>query len=133
MEKHQHTEACVWKAYPGGQQSCVTAKNEREKALRAAGKLKPSGDPDRYRRQPEDGWEAEFGPVPLKERNRDWYDEVIVLRALNLEPTGRSPYPLEWAAIVRRMNWNEVSSAKLGETLGLTEWYVNERRRVFSE
>jgi hypothetical protein len=133
MEKHRHTEACVWKVYPSGQQSCVTAKNEREKALRAAGKLPRTGFRFRDRRQPPDGWEDEFGPVPLRELNRDWYDEVIVQRALNLERTGRNPYPLEWKAIVARVNWDTVEKHKLAEAIGVSEWYLKDRRRTYSE
>lgn len=125
MEKHKHTEACVWKVYPSGQQACVTAKNERERALRAAGKLKKTGDPDRYRRQPEDGWEDEFGPVPLKVPNRDWYDEVIVIRALTKTPTGRRPYPKEWEEIVRRMPHNDITTRDLAEATGISQEYVS--------
>lgn len=132
MEKyqHQHTETCVWKTYPSGKQSCVTAKNERERAARIAGTLKPSGDPNRHRRQPKDGWESEFGPVPLKSRDRDWYDEVIVRRALNLEPTGRTPYPLEWRAIVNRVDWDRVSIPDLARCTGVSQWYLGNRRQT---
>lgn len=122
---HQHTEACVWKVYPGGQQGCVTAKNERERRKRAEGTLKPSGDPDRYRRQKPDGWEDEYGPVPLKERNRDWYDWVIVHRALTKTPTSRTPYPMEWAEIIRRMNVNGATMSDVAEATGVTLDYVS--------
>lgn len=127
MEKfsHLHTEACVWKVYPSGQQSCTTMKNERERWKRANNVLPKTGDPDRWRRQAPDGWETEYGPVPLKERDRDWYDEVIVFRALTKRATGRRPFRLEWAEIIRRMPQNDVTTAEVAESCGVTLDYVS--------
>ena len=132
MEKfqHRHTEACVWKTYPSGQQSCVTAKNERERFKRANGTFKPSGNPDRWRRQPTDGLEDEYGPVPARVRDRDWYDEVIVLRVLNQEAPGRNPYRLEWEQIVKRMDLAQLSAAEVADVVGVTERYVMDLRRI---
>lgn len=126
---HVHTEACVWKVYPSGQQSCTTAKNEREQAKRAAGTLIKTGDPYRGRRQPPDGWEDEFGPAPIRALDREWYDEVIVTRALNRERCGRRPYRLEWAEITRRMDNSRVTEEDVALSTGVTISYVSDRRR----
>lgn len=50
-----------------------------------------------------DGLEAEYGPVPALVPDHEWYDRVIVDRALTGHVTKRTPYPLEQAEIVRRM------------------------------
>lgn len=132
MEKfeHLHTEACVWKRYPSGQQSCVTAKNERERWKRAHGILKRTGDPYRGRRQAPDGLEAEYGPVPPKVPDKEWYDTVIVSRVLNKENPGRNPYRLEWAEIVKRMDRAGLTPHQVADIVGVTERYVQDLRRV---
>lgn len=127
---HRHTEACVWKTYPSGQQSCVTAKNERERAKRAAGTFRSGGDPKRYLRQKPDGWEAEFGPVPDRERNRDWFDQVIVDRALTKRPTGRTPYPLEWAEIIRTLPKVKITEVDLATATGVTPDHISNLKRL---
>lgn len=126
---HEHSATCVWKRYPNGKQQCVTAKNERERAKRAAGTLKRTGSPDRWRRQPPDGWEDEFGPVPLKERDRDWYDRVVVHRVLNQEAPGRRPFYREWAEIIGKMQARGLSAMEVARVVGVSEWYVNLMRR----
>lgn len=50
-----------------------------------------------------DGLEAQYGPIPDLVPDHEWYDHVIVDRALTGHATGRPPYPLEQAGIVRRM------------------------------
>lgn len=72
-----------------------------------------------------DGFEDLFGPVPEPVPNSEWFDEVIVIRALNKQTTGRNPYPLEWAEIFERMPRSEVTVEDLAVSTDLTEGYVH--------
>jgi len=121
---HTHNKDCVWTTYPSGLQQCKTARNERDRARAAKGLMVRGGDPDRYRRQDPDGWEDEFGPVPLKVPRHEWYDRVIVERALTHESTGRKPYKLEWAEIVRRLPEARVTTTDVALATGVTQEYV---------
>jgi hypothetical protein len=76
-----------------------------------------------------DGLEAEYGPVPALVPNKDWFDEVIVVRALAKRPTGRRPYPLEWAEIIRRMPRTELTDEQVAEVTGVTTNYLDKLRR----
>lgn len=127
---HIHTEDCRWKVYPSGKQECTTARNERARERKVAGEFKSSGNPDRYRRQKPDGWEDEFGPVPLKVAQRDWYDEVVVIRALTKQRTGRYPTAPEWADIIRRMPRAEVVDADVARSTGVSSEYVSRLRSL---
>lgn len=75
-----------------------------------------------------DGLEAEYGPVPDLVPDEEWYDEVIVIRALSKQPTGRLPYPLEWAEIIRRMPRAEVLDEDVAEATGTTVGKVSKMR-----
>ena len=132
MEKfeHTHTPDCVWKRYPSGKQQCLTYRNEKDRFQRRNGTFKKTGDPDRWRRQPPDGWEDLYGPVPPKARDNEWYDEVIVLRVLNKEKPGRNPYRLEWEDIVKRMKVSQITASEVAEVVGVTERYVMDLRRI---
>lgn len=72
-----------------------------------------------------DGWEDLFGPVPDPVPNAEWFDEVIVIRALNKQRTGRNPYPLEWAEIFARLPRSEAQVEDLAESTELSEGYVH--------
>ena len=48
-----------------------------------------------------DGLEAEFGPVPARVPERDWFDHVAVLRALSGASVGRRLSPLEKTEVDR--------------------------------
>jgi hypothetical protein len=75
-----------------------------------------------------DGYEDLYGPVPDLVPDAEWFDEVIVLRALNKEATGRTPYPLEWAEIIRRMPRADVIDADVADATGTTVEYVSRMR-----
>lgn len=49
--------------------------------------------------QAPDGWEDEFGPVPLKVSDTVWVDRVVLQRRLNDEPVGRDLTPGEARAL----------------------------------
>jgi hypothetical protein len=72
-----------------------------------------------------DGFEDLFGPVPDPVPNAEWFDEVIVIRALNKQRTGRNPYPLEWAEIFSRLPRSEATVEDLAESTALTLGYVH--------
>lgn len=100
---HIHTEDCRWTVKGDGKRRCLTARAELERAQRAQGKRTPAEIRRRDYRQEPDGWEDEFGPVPLRVPQTQWYDEVVVLRLLNGENVGpRRPYRLEWAEFFKR-------------------------------
>lgn len=93
------------KTGPGPCAECAEAKRTRKlEAARERRKSAPKVPSGRTHVNPVpvDGWEDEFGPCPRPVRNRDWHDRVIVSRVLNGEPSGRPPYPLEWAEIFDR-------------------------------
>lgn len=71
-----------------------------------------------------DGFEDEYGPVPDFVPNSEWYDEVIVVRALTGYPTGRRPYKLEQAEIVRRMVGKD--QAEIAHWCGVSESTMSE-------
>lgn len=57
-----------------------------------------------------DGFEDDFGPIPVAVPDAKWHDEVIVHRALSLTVTRRKPTPLEARTIVlgaRQKHTNE--------------------------
>lgn len=117
--KHRHGPECEWTVWASGQQVCKAYLAEKD---------------ERRRAQPEDGWEDEFGPVPPKERDAKWFDQVIVDRALRLQPTGRKPTPLEIRAIVSQSEFvpffreNMAKRIQLAECVGVdfktvTTWF----------
>lgn len=75
-----------------------------------------------------DGFEGQYGPVPDLIPDEDWFDEVIVIRALNKQACGRSPYPLEWAEIIRRMPRADVVDEDVAQATGVTAKYVSDMR-----
>lgn len=78
-----------------------------------------------------DGYEDVYGPIPARVPNSEWYDEVIVIRALTHQKTGRIPYPKEWAAIFQREHaWAEVSNQSLADAIGVQiDWITRMRSR----
>lgn len=90
------------KAETGPCKPCQAENRKRYLKNRADRGLPPPPSRDTIS-QPADGWEDEFGPVPFRVLDRYWYDPVIVRRALLGYPTGRVPYRLEQAEIVRRL------------------------------
>lgn len=78
-----------------------------------------------------DGLEAEYGPVPDQVPDSKWFDEVIVDRALNKQPTGRTPYPLEWAEILRRMMRAEVTDEDVAQAARITVQHMTVLRGKF--
>lgn len=81
--------------------------------------------PDKRVKPVSDGLEAEYGPIPDLVPNSEWFDEVIVARALNRVRCGRSPYPLEWAEIIRRMPRAEVTDEDVAFSTGTTAKVVS--------
>lgn len=95
---HTHTDKCDWEApRRDGKRRCRTARLERERAAHAAGTHDRRG----YKIQV-DGFEPEYGPIPKRVPHTRWYDEVIVLRLLAGQKTGRPPGPLEWIEFFAR-------------------------------
>lgn len=113
---HIHTEECRWTVKPDGKRRCLTARSARERDNRAR----------EYRQKP-DGWEDEFGPVPLRVPHTKWYDDVVVLRLLNGENPGRRPYRLEWEAFFKRNK--TVTFQQVLQATGLTSEALREKCR----
>lgn len=109
---HVHTEACQW-TIKNGRRRCKTARNE--------------ADP---RKAPmPDGWEDEFGPAPRRVMEKDWYDEVVVLRLLNRIPVGRRPTQLEWEAFFTRNRF--VTAQEAARVSGLNSDYLGPLAKKF--
>jgi hypothetical protein len=81
---------------------CLKANRKRYKKSRTDRGLRLPPSRDTYRQAP-DGWESDYGPVPDRVPNQEWYDEVIVRRALLGYSTGRIPHRLEQIDIVNGM------------------------------
>lgn len=75
-----------------------------------------------------DGWEDEFGPVPPEAPVRTWVDEVVVLRMLTGEKTGRLPTPAEWDEFFARNN-GRVSLERVSESSGASPLTVASHAR----
>lgn len=75
-----------------------------------------------------DGLEALYGPVPDLVPDSEWFDEVIVSRALNKQPTGRAPFVLEWAEIFRRQPRSDITDEELAHVAGTTFGRVSKIR-----
>jgi hypothetical protein len=95
LRVHQHNEDCKWTTRKNGKKLCQTRRAERERARLDRRRAEYFG-------QPVDGLEPEYGPVPARVPNTEWYDEVIVIRLLSGIPTGRYPCRLEWEAFFAR-------------------------------
>lgn len=96
---HTHTTECRWVMRNDGKRRCATSALERERANRAAGTRDRLG---RKIHTQTDGFEEEYGPIPKRVPHTRWYDEVIVLRLLAGQKTGRPPGPLEWIEFFAR-------------------------------
>lgn len=81
-----------------------------------------------------DGFEDYYGPAPARVPNSEWYDEVIVIRALNHQRTGRKPYPLEWQEIFRRESrWEGITNETLSEATGANQDTITRLRGAYVE
>lgn len=122
--KHVHTDQCRWSTASRGdgrtRRICLTAGAERSK--------------NRYLGQPKDGWEDDYGPVPNRVPDKEWYDRVVVLRALSAQRTGRWPTPPEWRDIFKRQQVNGTTDDELGlATLATSTQLVSMRNRYANE
>lgn len=100
------------------------AMTKEENIARTIAANKERAEAARIRREEaaKDGYEDLYGPVPPRVPNHEWYDEVIVVRALNRQKTGRKPYRLEWAEIFRRESrWEGVTNETLAEATGMNQ------------
>jgi hypothetical protein len=104
-------------------------KQARERRTRPQPKIRYP-NPGKRVRPVTDGLEAEYGPVPDLVPDVRWFDEVIVVRALAKRPTGRRPYPLEWAEIIRRMPRTELTDEEVAEVTGITTNWLDKIRRA---
>lgn len=130
--EHMHGPNCVWGIDADGKQRCRTRRNERQRAQRAANPAKQARRGFRYRdrRQAPDGWEDEFGPVPIKALDAEWYDQVLVNRILNGEPAGRRPFRLEWDVIAAHLAAGRLEPADVARDAGVSIAYVCDLRRT---
>ena len=130
--EHMHGPDCVWHLDADGKQRCQTRRNERLRARRAAEPKRPGRRGFRYRdrRQAPDGWEDEFGPVPIKALDSEWYDQVLVDRILNGEPAGRRPHRLEWDVIAGYLAAGHLEAADVARNAGVSLHYVCDLRRA---
>lgn len=105
--EHEHTPECIWTTRSDGIRWCVTRKRWYDAVH--TGRVRTEDMVD--------GLEDEYGPVPPPALNEEWYDEVIVARALVGFKTGRAPTPKEAQEIVRRMT--NQSSSQIADWCGV--------------
>lgn len=117
---------------PGPCKPCLAENRKRYLKNRADRGMAPPPSRDVYAQEP-DGWEDEFGPVPNRVKDSEWYDPVIVRRALLGYPTGRIPHKLEWIEIVNRMPSDMHASTVAGwcgvSTETVCDWARNFREK----
>lgn len=83
--KCAHPGPCQWGRDARGHRYCAVQKRQRFAALGLSTPVPP-----RVRKpQPPDGWEAEFGPVPLRVPSVAWVDRVALERRLSGVEVGR--------------------------------------------
>ena len=74
---------------------------------------------------PQDGLEDLYGPVPNQVPDEEWYDEVVVLRAVNQRVIGRYPTRPEIKAITARtshLSLDEVARVTGAKLRTVQEW-----------
>jgi hypothetical protein len=87
LKQCDHSGTCAWVTSRSGGMYCATQK-------RASAAIAPI--------KKVDGFEDEYGPIPPRVKDADWYDWVIVEGVLSGIRVSRPPYPKEWEEILTR-------------------------------